>query len=192
VVSNISNDGTWDAINRKIKWAFYDGDSRMLSYTVSGPEGLQVSLAGMASYDGSEDPVTGATSVAVPLTYQSWATAKGLTGNAAAFDAISLARGEANGLLYAFGSNLSDGEAVIDIRWINGGPVIETPAQDPATAPFVLLVIEGTSALTVPADWSINLELAADQSGVSANRRRWVPVATPPDCAFFRAKATLR
>ena len=188
-VSNISNDGTWDPINRKIKWAFYDGDSRILSYTVSGPEGLQVSLSGMSSFDGSEDPVTGATRAIIPLTYQAWATAKGLTGDAAAFNAINAARGEANGLLYAFGANLSDSDAIIDITWINGGPVIETAAQDPATLSFVTLLIEGTSDLTVPADWSIQLEPAADQSGVPANRCRWVPITAPPGSAFFRIRA---
>jgi uncharacterized repeat protein (TIGR02543 family) len=192
VVGNISHEGTWDPASRKIRWAFYDGNVRVLSYSVSGPEGLQVSLSGMASFDGSEDPVTGPTHAVIPLTYQAWATAKGLSGDAAAFNAINAARGEANGLLYAFGANLSDSDAIIDIAWINGGPVIETAAQDPATLPFVMLLIEGTSDLTVPADWPIQLEPAADQSGVPANCCRWVPVAAPPGSAFFRVRATIK
>ena len=191
VVSNISDDGTWDSINRKIKWAFYDGDARTLSYTVSGPEGIRVTLTGLASFDGSEDGVTGATSAVVPLSFQTWAQTKGLAGAEAMFEARDRASGEANGLLYAFGSNLEEGKLVIDILWQDGVLIIETPAQDPATEAFVLLTVEGASELGAPA-WTISLEPSADQNSAPANRCRWIPLLPTPSTAFFRVKALLR
>jgi uncharacterized repeat protein (TIGR02543 family) len=191
VAGSISHEGTWDPTSRKIRWAFYDGASRALSYTVSGPEGLRVTLTGLASFDGSEDGVTGAASAVVPLSFQTWAQSKGLAGAAAAFEARDLASGEANGLLYAFGSNLEEGESVIDILWQDGVLVIETPAQDPATEAFVSLTVEGASELGAPA-WTISLEPAADQSSAPANRCRWIPLLPPPSSAFFRVKAILK
>jgi hypothetical protein len=124
------------------------------------------------------------------MRYETWAIAKGLTGAAASFDAINTTRGKANGLLYAFGDNFSDSDAIIDLKIINGKPVIETPIQDPATMPFVTLAVEGTTVLSDEAPWPISLGLANDQSGLPPTRCRWVPVTPSSESGFFRIKIT--
>jgi len=189
-VNNISHEGNWDSINRKIKWGFFDGTVRELSYRVSGPEGTQVSLAGTASFDGSEDAVTGQSLAAVPLTYQTWAVAKGISGPAADFTARNPGRAEPNALLYAFGSNLATNEPALDIKWIDGMPVIETPAQDPATTPFIHVEILGSYDLR-NAIWPISLQPLESSTGTSPNRRRWkTPDNTSTNQLFFKVRVS--
>ncbi len=61
-VSNISDGGTYDSDNQKVKWPFfYDDFSRTLSYNVT-PPGAAVGVqcfTGYVSFDGSWDPTVG-------------------------------------------------------------------------------------------------------------------------------------
>jgi hypothetical protein len=187
-VGTINNDGIWDGINRKIKWAFYDAEPRVLSYSFSGPEGIQASLSGTASFDGSEDQISGQIVATVPLMYNTWVTSRGLAGNAADFNAINPERREPNGILYAFGNNLFVSEPTMEVKWIDGELVVETPLQDLATMPFVTIEILGSSDLTAP-NWTMKLQPHANQAGVPAHRCRWkMPVTETPCQAFFRIR----
>jgi len=57
--ANISNDGSWDSANRKVKWGpFFDHTARTLTYEVTGPDGAYA-LAGVGSFDGSSATTTG-------------------------------------------------------------------------------------------------------------------------------------
>jgi cytoskeletal protein RodZ len=61
-VSNISNAGSWDAVNAEVKWGpFFDNTARTLSYTVTPPATASGSyiFSGIASFDGVSVPVTG-------------------------------------------------------------------------------------------------------------------------------------
>jgi len=191
-VAGISNDGIWDANNNKIKWAFFDGNARTLSYRLNGSAGTNVTVTGTVSFDGSEDPVTGTAVVTVPLTFQTWAKRKGLVGKTEeVFRAVNAEYGQPNGLVYAFGPNLAPGEPLLDIGWSDAGiPVIETPVQDPSTLTTVEISLEWTSELASH-DWSNGLVPAADQSDVPANRCRWIPLSTP-NKAFYRLRAVLK
>jgi len=73
---------------------------------------------------------------------------------------------------------------------LNGVPVVEVPLQDSSTLADVTLVLEATTDVT-SGTWPLTLTLAADQSGLAANHRRWVPAGAPPR-AFFRLRATLK
>jgi hypothetical protein len=56
----ISEDGSWDEVNRKIRWGlFLDSTPRTLSYEVGGTAGVYP-LSGMGSFDGRSAPVQGA------------------------------------------------------------------------------------------------------------------------------------
>jgi len=186
-VANVSHEGYWDSNTRKIKWGFFDGTARELTYSITGVEGTQVSLAGTASFDGSEDAATGQPFAAVPLTYQTWAVSKGLSGSGD-FTTLNPRRGEPNGLLYAFGSNLATNEPTIEIKWIDGMPVIETPIQDPATTPFVHVEILGSYDLR-NLSWPINLQPLENSEGTPSNRRRWkAPDNTLTNQLFFKVR----
>jgi len=190
-VSDISNDGAWDANHRRIKWTFFDGNARTLSYSVYGQSGINVTVTGTVSFDGSEDPVTGASVLAVPLPFSTWANRQGLAGETETiFHAHNAAYGQPNGLVYAFQPNVMPGDHFIDIVWRDGLPLIETPTQDPSTLSFVDVSLEWTANLTSP-DWSVGPVPAADQTGVPANRCRWVPLSVPNN-AFYRLRATLK
>jgi len=187
-VGTINNDGIWDGVNRKIKWAFYDAEPRVLSYSFNGPEGIQASLSGVASFDGSEDQVSGQMVATVPLLFNTWATSRGLAGNGAEFNAINPERREPNGLLYAFGNNLFVSEPTMEVKWIDGELIVETPLQDLATMPFVTIEILGSSDLTAP-NWTMKLQPHANQAGLPAHRCRWkMPVTETPSQAFFRIR----
>jgi len=62
-VSNISIGGSFDDVNKKVKWGpFFDNSARTLSYTATPPVGSSGdgSFDGVASFDGSNAPITGA------------------------------------------------------------------------------------------------------------------------------------
>lgn len=62
---NISENGRWDAVNRKVKWGtFPDGNIRTLTYQVSGNNGVY-SVSGKASFDGHTGSITGDTEAAI-------------------------------------------------------------------------------------------------------------------------------
>jgi hypothetical protein len=191
LVSGISQEGTWDANSRTVKWAFFYGNARSLCYCVSGESGTNVSVSGIVSFDGSEDVVTGTSVIAVPLPFRTWAVRHGLTGELeAVFRAENTEQGQPNGVVYAFQANLKPGDKMLDLRWLDGSPVIETPKQDAATLPYVNVAVEWATVLPL-ADWSAGIILAEDQSGVPENRCRWVPLSVP-NKAFYRLKATLK
>jgi hypothetical protein len=61
-VSNITNSGSWDAVNNEVKWGpFFDNTARTLQYTVTPPATASGSytFAGIASFDGVNVSITG-------------------------------------------------------------------------------------------------------------------------------------
>ena len=190
-VGAISDSGTWDATHRRIKWAFFDGNSRALSYRVDGQPGTNVTVTGKVSFDGSDDVVTGTSSLAIPLSFSLWTGRHGLSGDMdALFRTVNTQYGQPNGVVYAFQSNIKPGDLFIDIGWDNGVPFVETPKQDPSTLSFVAISLEGKQDLT-DATWSLSLQPAQDQTSVSENRYRWTPPSVPAR-AFYRLKVVPR
>jgi len=65
VVSNVSDGGAYDSINRKVKFFFYDNQNRRLSYQVTPPFGTSgtYTFSGVALFNGTEVQITGNTSV---------------------------------------------------------------------------------------------------------------------------------
>jgi len=61
VVSNISDDGSWDAVNGKAKWVFFDGEPRTVSYLATPPIGQlgDVCFVGFINFDGGPDRCIG-------------------------------------------------------------------------------------------------------------------------------------
>jgi hypothetical protein len=187
-VQNISHSGTWDEVHHRIKWVFFDGDARILSYSVTGAAGA-CGVVGQASFDGSDDAVTGASSVGVPLPFAVWIARHGITGDeTVAFAAMNPDYHQPNGIIYALQSSLQPGDQVLEIRLVSGVPMIEIPVQDPSTAPFVDLRVEGTADLETD-DWTMVLMPAATQEGVPGNRCRWVPLGDPSN-GYFRLRVT--
>ncbi len=69
VVSNISQSGTFDGTNKKVKWGpFFDNSARTLTYLVTPPAGETGSktFIGSASFDGVSVVVTGSRALAPP------------------------------------------------------------------------------------------------------------------------------
>jgi len=129
--------------------------------------------------------------VVARLSFPTWTAANGISGTAAAaFVARNAGRTLPNGLVYAFQSNLAAGEQCLVVHSLNGVPVVEAPLQDSSTLADVTLVLEATTDVT-SGTWPLALTLAADQSGLAANHRRWVPAGSPPQ-AFFRLRTTLK
>jgi len=62
-VRQISHDGRWDAVNRKVKWGpFFDGKDRTFTYTAVPAAGITEAavFAGVGSADGLDHPIGGA------------------------------------------------------------------------------------------------------------------------------------
>jgi hypothetical protein len=191
VVTGISDGGSWDSIHRKIKWSFFDGLARTLTYNVTGKAGHCTTIDGDMSFDGSEDGVSGNTMIAIPLPFQTWAAQHGLSGpSEEVFNARNPEYGLPNGLVYALQPALQPGTPVITIAWVDGRPVIEMPAQNPATVDYVTVFPVGTEDLAL-ADWSLVLEPVAAQPGTSTGRSTWEPRLTS-NRAFFKVQASLR
>lgn len=70
-VTNISDGGTYDSANQKVKWPpFFDNLSRTVSYEVTSPssaKGVQC-FTGHVSFDGDEQPTAGDLCVTSPAT----------------------------------------------------------------------------------------------------------------------------
>jgi len=64
-ISDISDNGTFDQVNGRVKWVFLDGDPRTLSYKASPPQGTSgtYSFSGIASFDGQGSEVLGDSSI---------------------------------------------------------------------------------------------------------------------------------
>jgi hypothetical protein len=60
-VQNISDDGAWDPVNKKVKWAFFDGDPRTLTYEVIPPGGASglKTFTGVAAFGAGVDTIGG-------------------------------------------------------------------------------------------------------------------------------------
>jgi len=62
-VSNISDGGTWDAEQEKVKWPLFLDPSipEVVTYDVTPPDEIpgMYCFAGTVSFDGSEDPIAG-------------------------------------------------------------------------------------------------------------------------------------
>jgi hypothetical protein len=190
-VTIVSDAGLWNPTTRTVRWAFFDGTGRTLSYSASGTAGTNVTVTGNVSFDGSSDSVTGTSVVAMPMTFDTWATQRSLSGDRESlFLATHPQYGIPNGLVYAFQSNLKPGEQVIKISWANGQPILELPAQDPSTVDLVD-VFPVLSTDLADANWTPALTIATDQTDVPTGRCRWIPVSAP--CrAFFKVRAVLK
>jgi archaellum component FlaG (FlaF/FlaG flagellin family) len=188
-VSGISAGGVWDSNNRKIKWSFDDGTPRSLSYAVAGPEGTNVTVTGLVSFDGSEDPVQGPPEILTPFSFGTWASRKGLSSSnmATLFNTVSGTSGLAYGFEYAFGTNIQSA-AVLNIRFVNGRLVLETPMRDGQSLPYLDVSVLGSTNLV---DWTLPTAPASDVSGKPGNRDWYEPQQVPPS-AFFRLKANLK
>ena len=188
-VANISDDGVWDSNNRKIKWSFDDSQTRTLSYSVNAQEGTNVTLTGMVSFDGSEDPITGQLGMTMPVTFNTWALSKGLpTGDLnGLFNSPSAISGVAYGFEYAFGTNVQS-TTLLNILYVNGRFVVETPAQDEVTAPYVNISVLGSTNLF---DWTLSTLPATETTGKPANRI-WYEPADTHEKAFFKLGVELK
>ena len=122
-----------------------------------------------------------------------WMQSKGLSGDPAiAFTSDRNSDNMANGFEYAFGTNWSFGDNILNIRLVNREPVVEFPIQDSSTIPYVSLTLKGcTNLLCLPGDWTLQTAPATNMTGKPANRNWHVPVGVPPTNAFFRLNATL-
>jgi hypothetical protein len=186
----VNNEGSWDSSRRRVKWTFPDGTPRTLSYSVAGSPGTYA-VVGQASFDGSDEAVAGAGCVGVPLPFETWAAAHGVSGTpAAAFQAWNATYRQPNAIVYALQYSLQPGDEALLVRMVNGVPLIEVPLPDPAAAPYVDVRVEGTTNLASGA-WSLSLTPSDDQSGMAGNRRRWQPVGAP-GAACFRLTVTPR
>jgi hypothetical protein len=95
--------------------------------------------------------------------------------------------GLGNGLVYAMGRNFTNMTAtpVLALRLTETSAIVETPAQDPDTLPYVLLLIEGAPTLTPPAAWS-------SLTPVSTGSLWRVTLPGPPSQHIFRLRAVSR
>jgi len=100
--------------------------------------------------------------------------------------------GVANGLEYAFGTNWTSGQVLMNIRLIDGEPVVEVPKQDTGTVSFVEVMLRGCTNLPGTLDgWVLPILPSPASAGKPDNRDWFVPEGLPPK-AFFRIEAILR
>jgi formylglycine-generating enzyme required for sulfatase activity len=119
-----------------------------------------------------------------------WVDALGLTGEAATlFGQDRNADGVANGFEYAFGENLTTNAPLLNIRFVDGGPVVESPAQDAATLDYVDLRILGSTNLV---DWTLPIAPATNTTGKPVNCSWHAPEGVAPPKTFFKLKAELK
>jgi len=119
--------------------------------------------------------------------FSRWLSNHGLVGDAAAlFRQDRNGDGLPNGVEYAFGANWQPGEALQQIRFVNGRPVFEIPEQDAATLPYVGLRVLGSTDLI---DWT----LPVIQIEGAAAGTVWYQLDGPPTKkAFFKLEAVLK
>jgi hypothetical protein len=123
-----------------------------------------------------------------PGSFVYWLAERGLFGDQATlFGQPSPESGVPYGLLYAFGG--TPGEPLLNIRWIDGRPVVEIPVQDAATLPYAEVRVVGSTNLT---DWSLPVVPAADTAGKPADRAWHEPEGSRPSKAFFKLEAELK
>lgn len=163
-------DGVGD---HEIRWEYWKDES------VS--EGGDCGWLDRVSWSGAVPPQSG---------FVLWLAERGLSGDAAAlFCQDRNGDGVANGFEYAYGTNLTDCAALLNIRRVNGRSVVETPERDPATTNDVAVAVEGTTNL-LGGVWSLPVGPAADTAGRPAGRAWYEPQGGLPGQAFFRLRAT--
>jgi CSLREA domain-containing protein len=113
-----------------------------------------------------------------------WAYERGLPSNPAV---ASGGDGIANIYKYAFGNNLQAGDPLMKVKFANGVRVVEFPAQDMATLPYVNINVRASTNLI---NWTLALIPASNTTGKPANRNWFVPSGNPKK-AFFSLGANL-
>lgn len=114
-----------------------------------------------------------------------WANEMGYEGDLSAFLAMdNNSNGVANAFEYAFGENLPGNGLLLSIKTANGNPVVETPAQDAATLPYVDVAVLGSTNLV---DWTL---VVVPTNGAPAGCA-WYRTETQPTNAFFKLEAGL-
>ena len=115
-----------------------------------------------------------------------WAQEHGLTGDEATlFIEDHDGDGIPNGLEYVFGDNLQSNDVLLEIKLVDGEPVVEIPLLDAATVPFVDTELLGSVDLE---NWTLPVALT---NGAPAGRE-WFYSLTPVPGAFFRLEAVLK
>jgi len=138
------------------------------------------------SVEASTTPVA-----ASPSGFTLWSAGQGLTGDVATLFGQNGSNGVANGFVYAFGTNFSPGQNMLNIRMVGGHPVVELPKRDANTAPYAsILLMACTNLASSQTNWSLPIAPSALSLGKPANCD-WYELQGSPSNAFFRLKATL-
>ena len=93
--------------------------------------------------------------------------------------------GIANGFEYAFGTSLQGGDLLLDIKIVDGKPVVEIPARDDASVPFVDVSLKGSTNLV---EWG---QPVVPTNGAPA-RREWFQLEGAPGQSFFKLETELK
>ncbi len=122
-----------------------------------------------------------------------WSGLHGLTGERSLLFAQDRdSDGVANGIEYAFGTNWSPGQVLMDIKFIDDIPVVEIPKQDSSTVSYAEVLLRGCTNLPCTSgSWTLPVLPATNMIGKPGNRDWFVPEGQPPR-AFFRIDAVLR
>ncbi len=87
-VSNINESGTWDTVNKKVKWGpFFDDTTRTFRYNAVPPAGTSgtKTFNGIFSHDGVNDAINAQIEKAVPLFISGYVRTSGGTGISGVF-----------------------------------------------------------------------------------------------------------
>ncbi len=134
--------------------------------------------------------VAGLRSADAPGSFAYWLAERDLSGDPAElFGQLNPESGVPNGFEYVFGANLASGEPLLNIRLMNGRPVVETPMQDAATLPYVDLRVLGSDNLI---DWTLPVVPSSDTTGKPSDRAWHEPEEALPERAFFKLEAELK
>ena len=116
--------------------------------------------------------------------FELWMEEHGLSGSAPALMGLDYnSNGVANAFEYAFGTNLTESPLIV-VKVVNGKIVIETPAQDGSTLPYVDISVQGSTTLS---NWTLPV---ASTNGAPSGRAWYTPKGQPAN-AFFRLEAEL-
>jgi len=122
-----------------------------------------------------------------------WIGLHGLTGERSLLFAHDRdSDGVANGIEYAFGTNWSPGQVLMNIKIIGDVPVVEIPKQEISTGSYAEIILRGCTNLpSTSGSWTLPVLPATNTIGKPGNRDWFVPEGRPPK-AFFRIEAVLR
>ncbi len=137
---DITEGGTWDATNRKVKWGpFFDNAARTLSYSVSGVAGVY-RLSGVGSYDGISLGTIGAATIDLASALRLSGLGIGLSGQGLTFTFSTEVGRE---YYIEFTDNLTQGQWQVvagplagtgqPIQWVDDGS--KTGGVPPASGP---------------------------------------------------------